>query len=215
MGVSTDLIVQEIETAQRDLLISTAIVAAIAVAVGAIGSLLLATIVVIPINRLVRGVELIRDTEDKEELEGHAINVRTRDELSVLQHLLLGVNAHINYDLALALRDLLAPEWAALSPGEVRQRYEDHLLVNQIIAETIDAVQDEVVERYVPAMDLVDKLLGPVDEWATARVISKWRDEVWENALALLAAENEQAEMQIREKLEQRSLQLARIFLFE
>lgn len=138
-----------------------------------------------------------------------------RDELSVLQHLLLGVNAHINYDLALALRDLLAPEWATLSPDEVRRRYEDHLLVNQIIAETVDTVQDEVVERYAPALDLVDKLLGPVDEWATARVIGKWRDEVWENALALLAAENEQAEIQIREKLEQRSLQLARIFLFE
>ena len=84
MGVSTDLILQEIQTTQRDLLISTAVVAAIAVAVGVVGALLLATIVVIPINRLVRGVELIRDTEDKEQLGEHVINVRTRDELSVL-----------------------------------------------------------------------------------------------------------------------------------
>ena len=84
MGISTDLILQEIQTAQRELLISTGIVAAVAVAVGVIGALILATIVVIPINRLVRGVERIRDTEDKEELEGHAITLRTRDELSVL-----------------------------------------------------------------------------------------------------------------------------------
>lgn len=84
MVVSTDLILQEIADAQQELLVSTVIVAAIAVAIGIVGSLILATIVVIPINRLVRGVELIRDTEDKEELQGHVVDVRTRDELSVL-----------------------------------------------------------------------------------------------------------------------------------
>jgi hypothetical protein len=136
-------------------------------------------------------------------------------EISVLQHLLLGVNAHINYDLALALRDLLRPEWDHLSPTGVRRRYEDHLLVNQIIAETVDTVQDQVIERYAPATDLIDKLFGPVDEWLTARVISEWRDDVWESAVALLEAEDEQEEELVRRELEQRSLRLARIFLFD
>jgi serine phosphatase RsbU (regulator of sigma subunit) len=84
VGISTELILNEIARAQRDLIISTIIVAAVAVGAGVVGALLLATIVVIPINRLVRGVEVIRDTEDKSELENHVINVRSRDELSVL-----------------------------------------------------------------------------------------------------------------------------------
>lgn len=138
-----------------------------------------------------------------------------RPEISTMQNLLLGVNAHINYDLALALRDLLAPEWDTLSPAGIQRRYQDHLRVNQIIAETVDAVQDDVVERYTPAMDLVDKLLGPMDEWVTARVISRWRDEVWQSALALLEAQNEQAQARIRKQLEERALHRAKLFLLD
>jgi hypothetical protein len=136
-----------------------------------------------------------------------------REGLSPLQHLLLGVNAHINFDLALALRDVLAPEWEDLSEDAKRQRYEDHVMVNQIIAETIDAVQDEVLERYQPLMDVVDKMLGPVDEWATARLISHWRDEVWESALILIEAQDEQAQALTRDRLEERALRRAKVFL--
>lgn len=140
-------------------------------------------------------------------------DVAAQEETSVLQHLLLGVNAHINYDLALALRDLLSPEWDSLSPEARQQRYEDHLLVNQIIAETIDTVQDEVVERHDPDLDLIDKLFGPVDEWAIAQVIARWRDDVWETACRLLEVEAEAEQEQIRAHLEARSLRRARIFL--
>ncbi|TVQ40233.1 MAG: HAMP domain-containing protein [Spirochaetaceae bacterium] len=84
MGVSTDLILAEIDDARRELIISTAFVALGAVSAGIIGALLLATIVVIPIRRLVRGVEVIRDTEDKLQLATHNIEVKSRDELSVL-----------------------------------------------------------------------------------------------------------------------------------
>lgn len=84
IGVSTVNILAEIESARRSLIITTSIVALGAVAAGVVGALILATIVVIPINRLVRGVELIRDTQDKAELESHVIDVRTRDELNTL-----------------------------------------------------------------------------------------------------------------------------------
>lgn len=140
-------------------------------------------------------------------------DVARQEEISVLQHLLLGVNAHINYDLALALRDLLSAEWEQLSPEATQRRYEDHLLVNQIIAETIDTVQDEVVERYVPSMDLVDKLLGRMDEWMIAYVIREWRDDVWQSAVALLEAESDEEVDRVRAQVEERALWLARIFL--
>lgn len=104
----------------------------------------------------------------------------------IWKNLLLGVNAHINYDLVAALADVLKPEWAQLSAEQRDQRHNDHCYVNQIIRQTIDWVQDEVVERYSPLMDWVDKLLGPVDEWLTGRLIAGWRDQVWLEAVQLL-----------------------------
>lgn len=120
-----------------------------------------------------------------------AFEAAPRPQTHVIQNLMLGVNAHINYDLVLALVDRLESEWGALS-GEQRQaRYHDHCHVNAIIAATINSVQDEVIERYSPGMDIVDKLFGPVDEWIIARLITDWREEVWHHAGELLACGSE------------------------
>lgn len=105
-----------------------------------------------------------------------------------LQKLLLGVNAHINYDLVLTLVDLLEPEWDALSPDRRSARYADHCHVNDVIARTIDAVQDEVLEPAMPVMRLVDTMLGPFDEYLISRLIARWRETVWQNAVRLLEA---------------------------
>jgi hypothetical protein len=101
---------------------------------------------------------------------------------------MLGVNAHINYDLVLALIDVLEPEWAALDESRRLQRYADHCQINQIIAHTIDEVQDEVLERYSPAMELVDRLFGRLDELLIARLISGWRDQVWRQVMQWVEA---------------------------
>jgi hypothetical protein len=107
-------------------------------------------------------------------------------DLHVLQHLLLGINAHINYDLVLSLVDLLEPEWERFSEIERRDRYDDHCLVNQVIADTIDTVQDTVVERYDPRMDIIDRWLGRLDERLLSALITRWRQEVWDKAMRFL-----------------------------
>jgi hypothetical protein len=108
------------------------------------------------------------------------------NKLHVLQHLLLGVNAHINYDLVLTLEEILRDEWFDLSEEMRKKRYQDHCMVNTIIAETIDKVQDDVIEEYSPIMDLVDKVFGRQDERIFISLISSWREHVWENALKLI-----------------------------
>ena len=113
------------------------------------------------------------------------------EELHVLQHLFLGVNAHINYDLVLTLYEILNPEWNALSERERESRYQDHLLVNTIIEETIDKVQDEVVEKHAPQMDLVDKLMGRLDEMLIGKLIRSWRKSVWTHTLHLLETQDQ------------------------
>ena len=130
--------------------------------------------------------------------------------LHVLQHLLLGVNAHINYDLVLTLYEVLHPEWHSLSEEGRRKRRSDHRMVNQVIAETIDRVQDEVVERYDPIMDIIDRLLGRLDERFLSTLISSWREEVWDNAQAMLACRNEADREELRRQLEANVLRKAK-----
>lgn len=127
----------------------------------------------------------------------------------VLQKLMLGVNAHINYDLVLTLVELLAPEWSGLSEGTRAERYVDYCHVNEVIGRTIDAVQDQILERTMPAMDIIDRVLGPIDEMVISRLITRWRDEVWRYALRLLDARDASEQAQLIHQVEADALRRA------
>jgi hypothetical protein len=120
------------------------------------------------------------------------------------------VNAHINFDLVLALVDLLEPEWPRLDNAGRSQRFADYAQVNAIIAATIDAVQDTILEPAMPAMQLLDVLMGPVDELLVARLIRSWRQSVWEAATRLLEAGEPEARTRLISQVEQHALQVAR-----
>jgi len=126
----------------------------------------------------------------------------TTRRMHVLQHLLLGVNAHINYDLVLTLYDVLHEEWPSLDAEGRARRLQDHLMVNQVIAETVDRVQDDVVERHDPLMRWVDTLLGRLDERFLAALITSWRHEVWEHAQAMLGCSCEEEREALRCRIE-------------
>jgi hypothetical protein len=103
-----------------------------------------------------------------------------------VQLLVLGVNAHINYDLVFALSDILAGEWAQLSPEQRQMRYHDFCDINDLINHTFNQVRNEIIDRYDPLVGDLDKLLGPLDKWMTSLLISEWREEVWKHATRLL-----------------------------
>lgn len=144
-----------------------------------------------------------------------AFNASQLPHTHVLQNLGLGVNAHINFDLVFALSDMLAPEWPDLSLDQRQSRYRDHCRVNAIIHQTIDAVQDQVVDRYDAAMELADKLMGPLDEWFTSRLITDWREQVWKNATHLIQSQVESERQLVQEEVERRALERARSILGE
>jgi hypothetical protein len=128
---------------------------------------------------------------------------------SALQKMLLGVSAHINYDLVFALADLLRMEWEAHSHEQRASRYADHCRVNDIIGGTVDAVQDQVLEPAMPLMEMMDRLMGPVDELLISRLISGWRETVWQNAARLLAAGDAQEQTHFIRQLEESALATA------
>ena len=84
LGVSTDRIRAEIRQAIQALVGRTGLIALAALGMGILGAIVLASMTVAPIKRLARGVAVIRDTEDKEQLHDHRIEVGTRDEIGVL-----------------------------------------------------------------------------------------------------------------------------------
>ncbi len=134
-------------------------------------------------------------------------------EVQALQHLLLGVNTHINYDLVLTLVDLLEGEWETLSAEQRSHRYADHCHVNEVIGRTIDAVQDQIIEPRLPALDLVDHLFGPVDEWLTSRLIRQWREQVWRQAEQMLETFSLKRRDDLREAVESETLRRSQAIL--
>ncbi len=106
----------------------------------------------------------------------------------VLQNLLLGVNAHICYDLIFAVADSINEPWAEI-PEERRTRcYRDYCHVNDVIGQTLDAVQDQVVEKHDRNMNLVDVAFGRLDEWMIHALIKRWREQVWGQSVAYMQA---------------------------
>ncbi|MEO6061925.1 MAG: DUF5995 family protein [Thermoflexales bacterium] len=131
----------------------------------------------------------------------------------ITRDLLLGVNAHINYDLALAVRELLQDDWADMDESARLCRFIDFSNVNAVIGATIDEVQDEVLGPFNRLLVVADKALGPLDEWLISRLVSHWRDRVWRHAVQLLEAPDPESFEQVRAQVESSALALAQAIL--
>jgi hypothetical protein len=88
----------------------------------------------------------------------------------VLQHLLLGMNAHINRDLGLATSDVAGERLAAA--------YGDFIRVNEILFDILDRLQAGL-GQVSPRMSWLDRLGGPWDESVMRIGIRTARDLAW------------------------------------
>lgn len=84
LEVSIESILDQIARGKQVLQQVILFVALTALAIGALGALILSGFIIRPIRRLVSHVELIRDTDDKSRLEGINIRIKSNDELAVL-----------------------------------------------------------------------------------------------------------------------------------
>lgn len=95
----------------------------------------------------------------------------------ILQHLLLGINAHINLDLGIAA--------ARIAPGaEIETLQHDFDQINAIIASLTDGVQAEI-DQLSPLVRLLDRFGRRVDEWIANFSISLARKGAWDLATRL------------------------------
>lgn len=89
----------------------------------------------------------------------------------VLQHLLLGMNAHINLDLGIAA--------ARTSPGQaIHNLRNDFNRINEILTALVDGVESKLSEVW-PVLGLLDYIGGKNDEVVINFSIEKARDHAW------------------------------------
>ncbi len=103
--------------------------------------------------------------------------------LPALRHVLLGMNAHINYDLPQALVAVISDDEfgdAAL----VARREADHRAIDGVLASRVAAEDDELTRLSGP-LPLLDRLLKPFNRLGTQRFLREARAKVWANAIAL------------------------------
>ena len=107
----------------------------------------------------------------------------------VLQHLLLGMNAHINLDLGVAA--------ARTAPGgELAGLHNDFNAINDVLAELTDGVKEELATVW-PRLRRLDRLAGDVDDRVVGFSIGKARDHAWKLAerLAPMSRADQEAEI--------------------
>lgn len=120
-----------------------------------------------------------------------------------VQDLTLGVNAHINHDLAYALRGV------SIEPRE--KRYRDHTIVNEILKSATDAVQSAIAQAYAPALAVMEELAGPVDEKLVNFSLVKARENAWVQAVALADAPDAAHRKRVEDNIEAQSAVMANL----
>lgn len=109
----------------------------------------------------------------------------------VLQHLLVGMNAHIDLDLGIAA--------AETSPLEkVKDLKNDFHKINEILASLVNDVQDELAQVW-PLLKLLDRLAGKVDESLANFGMKISRGHAWSVAEMLAALSNEDQLIKIKD----------------
>lgn len=97
------------------------------------------------------------------------------NKLIVLQHLFLGMNAHINLDLGIAA--------AEVCPGEeIFGLEEDFMKINEVLSSLVNGVVNDLTQIW-PFMRIINALAGKLDDRLADFSMEIARDGAWETAL--------------------------------
>ena len=102
-----------------------------------------------------------------------------------LRHVLLGINAHINFDLPQALIAVITSVEFD-DPELTARRKVDHGRIDEILAARIAAEDEELKKVELPGdRTLLDRMLVPFNRRASRILLAEARAKVWANAVHL------------------------------
>jgi Family of unknown function (DUF5995) len=130
---------------------------------------------------------------------------------TVTQDALLGIVAHIMYDLPRAIAQNLHEHGDLADESVLRRRKFDHDQVNNLLVRSIDPIQKVLGEDYGPGIEFLDRMLGGLDERFSEVELKRYRERVWWDALSYAAAaeKSQDAADVVRDKLNWESYKLA------
>ncbi|HEY4568883.1 MAG TPA: DUF5995 family protein [Kribbella sp.] len=102
-----------------------------------------------------------------------------------LAHVLLGINAHVNYDLPQALLAVISDD-DFLDQFLIDRRRRDHERIDGVLAGRVAAEDGELAAS--GARSLLDRLLTPLNRLASQRFLRESRQKVWHNTAELQRA---------------------------
>jgi Family of unknown function (DUF5995) len=112
-------------------------------------------------------------------------------ELPALLHVLLGINAHVNYDLPQSLIAVINED-EFLDVQLMQRRRRDHERIDRVLASRVAAEDQELVAA--GGQSLVDRAFRPLNRMGTKRFLAEARQKVWHNTLELDAARRRSGE---------------------
>jgi hypothetical protein len=107
-----------------------------------------------------------------------------RADLPALRHVLLGINAHVNYDLPQALLAVISDSDFTDS-ALMATRRRDHERIDSVLASRVGA---EDAELALHGRSLTDRLLQPLNRLSSKRFLREARTKVWLNTVELQGA---------------------------
>jgi uncharacterized protein DUF5995 len=121
-----------------------------------------------------------------------AFRAAKRERVLTLGDVMLGINAHVNHDLAFIYYRLRV------------HNHDDHLHVNDVLARVQQTVLPEIAARLDPTLGSQ----APSDPTLSLDIVA-WRELAWENAARLAAAPTRAARRRVRARIERHATAMA------
>ncbi|HEX5719693.1 MAG TPA: DUF5995 family protein [Thermoanaerobaculia bacterium] len=139
-----------------------------------------------------------------------AHKMATEKSSTVLQDLILGINAHINYDLA------YGNAWNLKEHGDhadhllLPRRKFDHDQINNLLVRCAPRIQQVLTRDYGGGMMILSRFFGNWDERLTGLGLKYYRERVWWNAVSFLCAGEGLETALVHDKLNWESYKVAK-----
>ena len=126
-----------------------------------------------------------------------AFDAAESPDVTGVQDMLLGINAHVQNDMPFVLAQL------GLRDRKGNSRKVDHDKFNAVLSEGYERVVSAVRERYDPLIGVSNPDFLPADDVAGLELVREWRETVWRNAERLANAKTEEERAEVAASIQE------------
>jgi hypothetical protein len=121
---------------------------------------------------------------------------------TVVEDLLLGINAHINFDLPQALYRTMVEFGDERNALGLWRRKFDHDKINAVLRTSIEEIASSISEQHGGMIAFLDRVMGRWDERVARFGIEHFRENTFDRACQLLAARTESEKILVQSQLQ-------------